>query len=123
MLKGIKNIFNEETEILDTQELEEVDSSFDVDEIQSTIKKNKGKSIVKIYEPVTKTSTGTIIDAIKRGELCIVNFNKVSEEEARSIYATLSGSMYSLDGELKQIDDNIIICAPINFLVDGELSD
>lgn len=123
MLKGIKNIFNEETEVLDTQELEEVDASFDVDEIQSMSAKSKGKSVIKIYEPVTKTSTGTIIDSIKRGELCVVNFNKVSEEEARSIYATLSGSMYSLDGELKQIDDNIIICAPLNFLVDGELSD
>lgn len=123
MLKGIKNIFNEETEILDTQELEEskLDSSFDVDEISEV--RSKGKSIVKIFEPVTKTATGTIIDAIRRGELCIVNFNKVSEEEARSIYATLSGSIYSLDGQLKQIDENIIICAPINFLIDGELSD
>lgn len=123
MLKGIKNIFNEETDVIDTQELERVDSSFDVEEIKTATANTKGKSVVKIYEPVTKTSTGTIIDAIKRGELCIVSFNKVSEEEARSIYATLSGSMYSLDGELRQIDDNIILCAPVNFLIDSELAD
>ena len=120
MLKNIKNMFNEETEEFDTQELSEMDESFEVEEINAT--KQKGKSVVKIYEPVTKTATSTIIDSIKKGELCIVNFNKVSEEEARNIYATLSGSLYSLEGQLKQIDDNIIICSPRNFLVDGELS-
>ena len=76
-----------------------------------------------MYEPVTKTSTATIIDSIKRGELCIVNFSKISEEEAGNIYATLSGSVYSLEGQLKQIGEQIIICSPKSFLVDGEISD
>lgn len=121
MIKGIKNIFNEETETLNTQELDEMDASFDVDEIQTSISKTKGKETVRIFEPVSKTSTQQIIDAIKKGELCIVTFNKVSEEEAKAIFATLSGSLYSLDGQLKQIDSNIILCAPMNFLVDGDL--
>ncbi|MFV0288033.1 MAG: cell division protein SepF [Mycoplasmatales bacterium] len=122
MIKNLKNIFSEETEILDTQEINEMDESFDVEEISKPVN-SKGKSIVKIYEPVTKTSTSTIIDSIKRGEFCIVNFSKVSEDEARNIYATLSGSLYSLEGQLKQINDNIIVCSPSNFLIDGELSD
>ncbi len=123
MIKNLKNIFNEETEILDTQDLMEMDDSFDVDEIKKNNKNASGKSVVKIYEPVTKTSTSTIIDSIKKGEFCIVNFSKVSEDEARNIYATLSGSLYSLEGQLKQIDENIIICSPSNFLIDGEVSD
>lgn len=122
MIKNLKNIFNEETEILDTEELNEIDESFDVGEIKNDVVKG-GKSIVKIFEPVTKTSTSTIIDAIKKGEFCIVNFSKVTEDEARNIYATLSGSLYSLEGQLKQIDDNIIVCCPKNFLIDGEISD
>lgn len=122
MIKNLKSIFNEETEFLDTQEINEVDESFDVEEIKTPVN-HKGKSIIKIYEPVTKTSTSTIIDSIKRGEFCIVNFSKVSEDEARNIYATLSGSLYSLEGQLRQIDDNIIVCSPKNFLIDGELTD
>ncbi len=123
MLKGIKNIFNEETEIIDTQDLaNEMDESFEVEEIVTPVN-SKGKSIVKIFEPVTKTTTSTIIDSIKRGELCIVNLGKVSEEEARNIYATLSGSLYSLEGQLKQIDENIFICSPTNFLIDSEISE
>ncbi len=123
MLKGIKNIFNEETEIIDTQDLaNEMDESFEVEEIVTPVS-GKGKSIVKIFEPVTKTTTSTIIDCIKRGELCLVNLGKVSEEEARNIYATLSGSLYSLEGQLKQIDENIFICSPANFLIDSEISE
>lgn len=120
MLKGIKNIFNEDTEYIETQELEQIETSdpaFDIDEVVNT---SKSRSIVKIYEPVSKSITSTIIDSIKVGELCVVNFAKVSDEEAKQIYATLSGSVYSLDGILKQISTDIVICAPKNFLVDGE---
>ncbi len=126
MIKNIKNsmknMFDEETEYLDTDDIREMDESFEIDESYPTTS-SQSKAIVKLFEPVTKTSTSTIIDSIKRGELCIVNFSKVSEDEARNIYATLSGSLYSLEGQLKQIDDNIIICSPNNFLIDGEISD
>ncbi len=128
MLKTFKDIFSDETEVIDPKDIEmqndndEIDDSFKVDEPQS-IKPKVGKSIVKIYEPVTKSATSTIIDSIKRGELCIVNFSKVSDEEAKVIYSTLSGSIYSLDGALKMIDSNIMICAPTNFLVDSDISE
>ncbi len=128
MLKTFKDIFSDETEVIDPSEIEmqnssdELDESLQVDE-PSAIKPKSGKSIVKVYEPVTKSATSTIIDSIKRGELCVVNFSKVSEDEARVIYSTLSGSIYSLDGTLKMIDSNIMLCAPGNFLVDGDIAD
>ncbi len=125
MIESLKSIFKEETEFIETQELEEIeadiDDSFKVDVNQS--KQRTNKSIVKVFEPVTKSATSTIIDSIKRGELCIVNFSKVSEEEAKVIYSTLSGSIYSLDGVLKMIDSQIMLCAPKNFLIDGDLSE
>ncbi len=128
MLKTFKDIFSDETEVIDSNEIDiqnvsdELDESLQVDEPQA-IKPRTGKSIVKVYEPVTKSATSTIIDAIKRGELCIVNISKVSEDEARVIYSTLSGSIYSLDGTLKMIDANIMLCAPANYLVDGDIAD
>lgn len=123
MLKNIKGIFSEETEILETTELDstqELDESFSIDESN---KKRSNKAIVKVYEPVTKSVSSTIIDSIKRGELCIVNFSKVSEEEARVIYSTLSGSVYSLDGVLKMVSNDIMVCAPKNFLIDGDATE
>lgn len=125
MLKGIKKIFDDETELLETQELEElendlIDDSFKVDTAVNT-SAFKGKSVVKIFNPVTKSASSTIIDAIKKGELCIVNFSKLSGEEANIVFSTLSGSIYSLDGVYKMVDEQIMLCAPKNFLIDGDL--
>ncbi len=128
MIKTFKDIFSDETEVIDPNEIEmqnqadSLDESLQVDEPTGT-RSHTAKSIVKIYEPVTKSATSTIIDSIKRGELCIVNFSKVSEEESKVIYSTLSGSIYSLDGALKMIDSNIMLCAPKNFLVDGDITE
>lgn len=128
MIKTFKDIFSDETEVIDPNEIEmqiqadSLDESLKVDE-PTAGRSQAAKSIVKIYEPVTKSATSTIIDSIKRGELCIVNFSKVSEEESKVIYSTLSGSIYSLDGALKMIDSNIMLCAPKNFLVDGDITE
>lgn len=128
MIKTFKDIFSDETEVIDPNEIEmqnqadSLDESLKVDE-PTAGRSQAAKSIVKIYEPVTKSATITIIDSIKRGELCIVNFSKVSEEESKVIYSTLSGSIYSLDGALKMIDSNIMLCAPKNFLVDGDITE
>ncbi len=126
MLKAIKGIFNEETEIMETMDLTEkmngIDESFKID--NATSAKNIGqRSVVKVYQPVTKTVTLSIIDAIKKGELCIVNLDKVSDEEAKIIYSTLSGSIYSLDGVMKLIEQKILLCAPRNFIIDGDVKE
>ena len=127
MIKSIKGIFNEETEVIDTVDLENaeldiVDESFKIEGNETT--KTMGKrSVVKVYQPVTKSVTLSIIDAMKKGELCIVNLEKVSEEEAKIIYSTLSGSIYSLDGEMKLIEQKILLCAPKNFIIDTDVSE
>ena len=127
MLNSIKGIFNEETEVIDTVDLENadldiVDDSFKI-EGNGTAKTMGKRSVVKVYQPVTKSVTLSIIDAMKKGELCIVNLEKVSEEEAKIIYSTLSGSIYSLDGEMKLIEQKILLCAPKNFIIDTDVSE
>lgn len=120
MLKNIKSMFNDETEYFDTEILDENgtgDTNFDLDEV---VNNSKSKSVVKIFEPINKSATQEITDSIIRGELCIVNFSKVSDEEATLIHSTLTGALYALDGIWKQVATKVIICAPKNFLVDGE---
>lgn len=129
MINSLKNLFTDETEYIETDELDEmakdeeqVDETFKVDSSSNKVNQSS-KGIVKVFEPVSKTATSTIIDSIKRGELCIVNLAKVSEEEASVIYSTLSGSIYSLDGVLKMVDQRIMLCSPKNYLVDGDLTE
>ena len=126
MIKGIKGLFSDETEVFETQELDqienEMDESFKI-ENQSVQKTTGNRSVVKIYQPVTKSVTMSIIESIKRGELCIINLEKISDEEARIIYATLSGSIFSLDGNIKMIESKILMCAPKNFIIDGDVTE
>lgn len=115
-LKGFMT--DEETEIIDTQELE-IDETFDVNVNSSEVKKD-GRNIVKIYEPVSKVSAERIMDSIKKYELCLVNFKNMSEEESNQVLNQLSGTIYALDGKLVQMTGEIIVCAPKTYLVNEE---
>ncbi|MGL4588780.1 MAG: cell division protein SepF [Mycoplasmatales bacterium] len=119
LFKGVTDLFkDEETQYIEGDETIGMhDETFDIEEVVNT---TRSKSVVKLFEPVSKTSTSSIIDSVKKGELCIVDLSKVSDTEKTLIYSTLSGSMYSLDGQLKQISAEIIMCAPKNYLVDGD---
>lgn len=125
MRKKFKELFSDDTEVIKTQDLDaidELDETFNIPNQEISKKKNT-KSIVKVYQPVTKSVTLSIIDSIKKGELCIINLEKVSDEEAKIIYSTLSGSIYSLDGIIKMIDQKILLCAPRNFIIDGDVAE
>ncbi len=122
------NLFKEETVEITQEEMQRVekevstdglDDAFKIDS-QEKVQSPLTRSVVKVYEPVTKSIVPTIIDSIKRGELVIVNLSKLPEDEAQYIFSTLSGSIYSLDGELKTIADQVMLCAPQKFVVDYE---
>ena len=53
--------------------------------------------------------------------MCIVDFSRVSNDEAKAIYMMLQGVIYAVDGTIKKLDANIIVCAPRNFIVDGDI--
>lgn len=119
MINKFKNLIADDTELLDTTELmldEELDESFQMDDYDDS--DYSSRNVVRVYKPVSKTSTEKIMRSIKKGELCIVNFKDVSEDEASQILNQLSGAIYALDGKLQQISGQIIICAPKTYLLD-----
>ena len=120
-----KKFMSDETQIITdaTEEINVIDGSFDEDTFIMDEATLSTKAIVKFFQPVSKNVTHGIMDAIKKGEMCIINLDKISSEEAQVIYNTLVGAIYSMDGTLKRIDDKIILCAPNNFIVDSAISD
>lgn len=125
MLGKLTDLFKEETVTIENAEVNEtfddvvIDESFKIEEKETSIPVIN-RNVVRVYHPVSKNNTSAIINALKRGDLVIVNLSKVAEEEARYIYATLSGSIFSLDGELKMLDSNVMLCAPKQYIVDGD---
>ena len=112
--------FNETENINDETEIA---SGFDVDtfKVEKT-SMSTNKAVVKLFNPVSRNITTTIIDSLKKGEMCIINFEKLSDEEAKIVYSTLTGSVYTMEGNIKKIDSKILLCAPNNFIVDSTSS-
>lgn len=127
MAFNFKNMFADETEHIEdyTSDIEVVGDDRDLEGDAFTLEENSSfdKTIVRVYEPVSSSITTIIMDAMKKGEMCIVNFSKVGDEETKIIVSTLKGSVYTMDGEIQKIGDRIIVCAPKNFLIDASSSD
>ena len=100
----------------------EITNGFDVDTFKVEKTNNTSKAVVKLFNPVSRNITTTIIDSLKKGEMCIINFEKLSDEEAKIVYSTLTGSVYTMEGNIKKIDSKILLCAPNNFIVDSTSS-
>ncbi len=122
MLKQIRDFINEgdETETLHTSEFDfdnEVDTN---DELEMNDAGNAQRNVVRMFEPVSKSSADKIMTSIKRQELCIVNFKNVSEEEGNQILNQLAGAIYALDGQLIQMTGEIVVCAPKTYMLNQE---
>lgn len=121
MLKTIRDFMHdgENTEILDTTELDYANDDMNIDNME--MKNATGdRKIVRVFEPVSKSSADKIMTAIKRQELCIVNFKNVSEEEGNQILNQLAGAIYALDGQIIQMTGEIVVCAPKTYMLNEE---
>ncbi len=126
MAFNLKGMFADETEHIEdyTSDIEVVGDDRDLEGDAFTLEESSSfeKTIVRVYEPVSSSISTIIIDALKKGEMCIINFSKIGDEETRMLVSTLKGSVYTMDGEMQKIGDRIIVCAPKNFLIDSSSS-
>ncbi len=123
MLKQIRDFMNEgDTEQIETTDLDygqEVafDDSYEMNEATEAPTQ---RNVVRMFEPVSKSSADKIMTSIKRQELCIVNFKNVSEDEGNQILNQLAGAIYALDGQLIQMTGEIVVCAPKTYMLNQE---
>ena len=69
---------------------------------------------VMVVEPQTFDDTQQIANCIREKRPVIVNFENTDADVARRITDFLSGTTYALDGEIKKISRNVMLCAPQN---------
>lgn len=51
----------------------------------------------------------------------IVNFNKIDASQATRIVDFLTGTVFAINGEIKRVGEEIFLCTPPNYQVDGDL--
>ncbi len=121
MLKQIKGFMTEEeTETLQTESLNLENDELNEAELQMEDLGQMQRNVVRMFEPVSKSSADKIMTSIKRQELCIVNFKHVSEEEGEQIINILSGALFALDGQIVQMTGEIVVCAPKAYMLNQE---
>ncbi len=110
--------------IFDTKE-EDVDSLTEDEYYTVSEGENKkgttGKMI--LVEPRAYSESQQIADHLKARNSVVVNFKRVTSDQAKRIIDFLSGTLYAINGDLQKIGEGIYLCTPKNIDVQGEISE
>ena len=64
-----------------------------------------------------------IADHLKSRNSVVVNFKRVTNDQAKRIIDFLSGTLYAIGGDLQKIGEGIYLCTPKNIDVQGEITE
>ena len=114
-----KNIFGSEE--IDTTSVEDDYYSVSPEE---AIKKGKeaGNKMV-LVEPRAYSESQQIADHLKSRNAVVVNFKRVTSDQAKRILDFLSGTLYAIGGDLQKIGGGIYLCTPKNVNVLGKITE
>ena len=76
---------------------------------------------IVIFEPRTFDEAEEIGFHIKSKRACCVNLHRMPSEYRQRIIDFLSGVVYGVDGSIKKVGENVILCSPKNLLVGGDI--
>lgn len=105
-------------------ETEEDDKLDNTEEYYSTCSDNSNKSGKMILvEPRAYSESQEIADHLKARNSVVVNFKRVTTDQAKRIIDFLSGTLYAINGDLQKIGDGIYLCTPKNIDVQGKITE
>lgn len=82
----------------------------------------KENSKIALYQPRLYSDVQEIADELLANRAVIINFTQMDSGEAKRLIDFLNGTVYAIDGNIKRIGEQIFLCTPRNFDVEGELS-
>ena len=116
----IKNFIapeDEEEELELTQEEAEAVSPYEEGKAKITADTN-----IVLFEPRNFDEAEEIGHHIKSKRACCVNLHRMPSEYRQRIIDFLSGVVYGVDGSIKKIGENVILCSPKNLQVGGTIN-
>lgn len=76
-----------------------------------------------LVEPRAYSESQQIADHLKSRNSVVVNFKRVTNDQAKRIIDFLSGTLYAINGDLQKIGEGIYLCTPKNIDVQGSISE
>ncbi|MBR2533938.1 MAG: cell division protein SepF [Erysipelotrichaceae bacterium] len=104
-----------------TQEEARAVSSYEKGILQSSSSITANTNIV-LFEPRNFDEAEEIGHHIKNKRACCVNLHRMPSEYRQRIIDFLSGVVYGVDGSIKKIGENVILCSPKNLQVGGDIN-
>ncbi|MBQ1568138.1 MAG: cell division protein SepF [Erysipelotrichaceae bacterium] len=77
---------------------------------------------IVLFEPRNFDEAEEIGHHIKSKRACCVNLHRMPSEYRQRIIDFLSGVVYGVDGSIKKVGDNVILCSPKNLQVGGDIN-
>ena len=74
-----------------------------------------------LFEPRSYEECEEIARHLKSRRAAVINLHRLQKEYAQRTIDFLTGVVYALDGTIQKIGHNVILCAPKNVAVDGEI--
>lgn len=113
---------DEEEEQLElTEEEAQAVSSYEKPTLQSSSTITANANIV-LFEPRNFDEAEEIGLHIKNKRACCVNLHRMPSEYRQRIIDFLSGVVYGVDGTIRKIGENVILCSPKNLQVGGDIN-
>ena len=80
------------------------------------------KTNIVLFEPRNFDEAEEIGRHIKNKRACCINLHRMPTEYRQRIIDFLSGVVYGVDGSIKRIGENVILCSPKNLQVGGDIN-
>lgn len=90
--------------------------------IHNVVSFTQKTSKVILFEPFSYTEAQDIGDCLKNKRAAVVNLQRIDKVQGKRIIDFLSGVIFALNGDIKQVGSNIFLCTPDNVEVDGTIS-
>ncbi|MFD1319482.1 cell division protein SepF [Loigolactobacillus zhaoyuanensis] len=83
---------------------------------------SKASKIV-IFEPRIYSDVKEAATHLLNSRAVVLSFNRIDQAQAKRIVDFLTGTVFAINGDIERIGDDIFLCTPANFEIDGNLSD
>lgn len=78
-------------------------------------------SKISIYQPRLYSDVQEIADELLAHRAAVVNFSQMDTATANKVIDFLNGTVYAIDGAIKRVGEQIFLCTPHNFEVEGNI--
>ena len=110
---------DEEELVYEEEEVEPL-SAFEAQ--KAPIRKVPSETKMVLFEPRSFDEAEEIARHLKSRRAAVVNLHKLQRDYAQRTIDFLTGVIVALDGSIQKIGHNVILCAPKNVGVDGQIN-